>query len=459
MNPLNDAFFSSGPDSSRIRLQTLVLLRWAAIAGQIVSIAVAISIFSLKIDLVICSVLIGAAVLANIIAMTVFTGSHRLDERAAVMMLLFDMAQLGALLFFNGGINNPFTMLLVAPVVIAATALSTRAAFVISAAAIGFASFLSLYNVPIRATDNTLVAMPELFAFGQWIAILVSVGFIAVYTRRVSSELQDLSDALLATQNALSREQKLTDIGGVIAAAAHELGTPLATIKLVSSEMASELDPGSEMHEDATLIHQQANRCSEILHSMGKTGKDDLHLRQAVFSAVIEEAAEPHQNRGKEIIIRIGENTTSHTDIPVIQRRPELIHGIRNLIQNAVDFAKETVWVELSWTKETLTLRICDDGPGYPPHLLGRIGDPFIRKNARSPKDSARPGYQGMGLGLFIAKTLLERTGAELRFANGGDKNAQCGAVAEVSWPRGTDTIEAEERLPALGKNQQFPQT
>jgi two-component system sensor histidine kinase RegB len=218
--------------------------------------------------------------------------------------------------------------------------------------------------------------------------------------------------------------------------------------------MVSELPESSELRGDAELIRDQADRCRDILRSMGRSGKNDLHLRQAPLVAVVEEAAEPHRDRGKEIVIEVDETT-----LPMIQRRPELVHGLRNLVQNAVDFAATTVWVEADVSDATITIRIIDDGAGYPPHLLGRIGDPFIRRRRTAPSGQ-RPEYEGMGLGLFIAKTLLERTGAELTFANGQDPytgvarpSERSGAIVEVVWPRGTDNIEAAERLPMLGEN------
>jgi two-component system sensor histidine kinase RegB len=241
---------------------------------------------------------------------------------------------------------------------------------------------------------------------------------------------------------ALAREQKLTDLGGVVAAAAHELGTPLATIKLASAELVEELSDRPDLAEDARLIREQADRCRDILRSMGRAGKDDLHLRQAPLTAVIEEAAEPHQGRGRAIHYEF-DNPEDTGAVPQILRRPELIHGLRNLIQNAVDFATANVWVEARWSATEISVRIMDDGRGYAPQVIGRIGDPFVRRRRASGSAQARPGYEGMGLGLFIAKTLLERTGAELSFANGPDRDAiagngqdRTGAIVEVVWPR-----------------------
>jgi two-component system sensor histidine kinase RegB len=449
--------FEANPGRSWIRLRTLNILRWIAVAGQIGAIGVADRVFGIQIELGYAAAVIGLSIIANIVFHFVYPETKRLNEREAVAMLLFDTVQLGVLILITGGLNNPFAVLIAAPVTVAATALSLRATLLVGAAALALTSFAADLHVPLTLSSGEVLRLPEVFVFGSWVAIVIAIAFIAGYTRQVSTETQSMSQALLATQMALAREQKLTDLGGVVAAAAHELGTPLATIKLVSSEMVSDLPAGSELRDDAELIRDQADRCRDILQSMGRSGKDDLHLRQAPLVAVLEEAAEPHQDRGKTIVIE-----PDDADQPMILRQPEIVHGIRNLVQNAVDFAATTVWVEPTWDDQTLSVRIIDDGAGYPPHLLGRIGDPFIRRRRTNP-DRRRPEYEGMGLGLFIAKTLLERTGAELTFANGQDPytgvahpGEQSGAIVEVTWPRGNNGIEASDRLPTLGENVNF---
>ncbi|PIE09143.1 MAG: two-component sensor histidine kinase [Rhodobacterales bacterium] len=372
-------------------------------------------------------------------------------------MLLFDLGQLTLLLYLTGGLHNPFSMLLMVPVTVASMALSMRAALLVGAATVTLTSLLGLIHMPLRRIGGTALTMPEIFLLGHWVAIVIAVGFVALYTRRVSTEMQSMSQALLATQMALAREQKLTDLGGVVAAYAHELGTPLATIKLVGSELAMELD--GDLQQDAQLISEQADRCRDILHSMGRAGKDDLHLRQAPVGAVLDEAAEPHLDRGKKIIVEL----TDPADQPVILRRPEVIHGLRNMIQNAVDFAASMVWIEATWTDRALTIRVIDDGRGYAPHLIGRLGDPFLRRRKPTPENDERPGYEGMGLGMFIAKTLLERTGARLRFVNGAESftgkarpGQKTGAIAEITWPRGVEGIEVAKKNAALGENLPF---
>ena len=285
--------------------------------------------------------------------------------------------------------------------------------------------------------------------------------FRSLYERRVTAEIDSMSEALLATQMALSREQKLTDLGGVVAAAAHELGTPLATIKLVSTELIDDLKSMPQQREDVELIRDQVDRCRDILHSMGQVGKDDLHLRYAPLSAVVDEAAEPHINRGKPVTITLFPDDSTLPDQPDVRRQPEIIHGLRNLIQNAVDFAGTHVWVDIKWTDTMITVKIIDDGDGFPPHLIKRIGDPFMRTRRPAPEQGKRPGYEGMGLGLFIAKTLLERSGAELSFANGCDpflsgseRPERCGAIVLDSWPRNAISRSKSEAKLAVGENQ-----
>ena len=281
--------------------------------------------------------------------------------------------------------------------------------------------------------------------------------FLSFYSRKVTVEVNDMSDALFATQMALSREQKLTDLGGVVAAAAHELGTPLATIKLASSELMDELKDKKELWEDAVLIRDQADRCRDILQSMGQAGKDDQHMRNAPVSEVIREAAEPHSDRGKEIIFELNLKSKEDISQPLIQRRPEIIHGLRNMIQNAIDFANNKVWIVLSWSETDIKITINDDGPGFPLQMISRIGDPFVSYRKASSPRLKQIDYQGMGLGLFIAKTLLERTNAKLSFSNGGAKEienskngTQIGAIVEIVWLR--SDIEAQNNF--LGENQ-----
>ncbi|WP_417206020.1 sensor histidine kinase RegB [Antarctobacter sp.] len=446
--------------SNWIRLRTMILLRWFAVIGQLTAITIAQRLYNLQLELGLCYLAVGVSIVGNLIAISVFPENKRLSETENFMMVMFDLLQLCFLLYLTGGLHNPFSLLVLGPVTVSAAVLSLRSTFLLGLTAFLLVSGMVYYHLPLRTEQGFILRIPDIFVYGQWVAITIALVFISVYSRRISREMNSMSDALAATQMALARAQKLNDLGGVVAAAAHELGTPLATIKLASSELAEELDGHPDLRDDALLIREQADRCRDILRSMGRAGKDDLHMRQAPLVEVIREAAEPHQDRGKDVLIEDGPGPGGEYTQPQILRRPEVIHGLRNLIQNAVDFARTRVWVEAMWTDDVVSIRIIDDGRGFPQHLIGRIGDPFVRRRRSESEKRARPEYEGMGLGLFIAKTLLERTGAELSFANGtdpyttsGDQTERRGAIVEVAWPRGKIVAEATKPGNPLGDN------
>ena len=446
--------------SDSVQIRTFILIRWIAIIGQIIAITVAVVYYDLNLNLFLCFAAIGASTLTNLAAMFVFPHIRRLTETQLMLMFLFDVLQLSALLYLTGGLHNPFSLLILVPVAISATVLQSRATIVLGIVTIALTTIVGLNFIPLKTNSGTILEMPDIFLFGFWVAILIGTVFLGIYVRRVTNEIDTMSEALLATQMALSREQKLTDLGGVIAAAAHELGTPLATIKLVSSELVDDLHAQPQLKEDAELIGEQIDRCRDILHSMGQGGKDDLLMRYAPISSVIEEAATPHMDRGKPVTISTLPSENTSPVQPDIRRQPEIIHGLRNLIQNAVDFANGNIWVDIIWTDSQIIIKVIDDGDGFPTHLIKKIGDPFVGNRRNASKQKNRPGYKGMGLGLFIAKTLLERTGGELSFANGCDpflkgqeRPMRCGAIVQVIWPRSAISRSKSQAQQAIGEN------
>jgi two-component system, sensor histidine kinase RegB len=436
-----------------VRLQTLTHVRWFAVLGQFLAITVAYFWLGLIFSIALAYFVVAVSIASNLLSAYVFPPNRRLSDNEVLLTLIFDTTQLSVLLFLTGGLSNPFALLLLAPVTIAATTLQLRSTLIVGFVAGLLATLLAVSHEPLVLSDGRPVELPFLLLIGHWLALLTGIGFIGLYARSVATEKHAMAEALLATQMALAREQKLTDLTAVVAAAAHELGTPLATIKLASAELFDALED-ADLRADAKLIREQADRCRAILRSMGPAGKDDLHLRRAPLGAVLAEAAAPHSDRGKVLQFEHRPDPGADARMPEIWRRPEVIHGLRNLIQNAVDFAASTVWVEAEWDADTILLRISDDGPGYPPEVLGRIGEPYLRRRRTGALTPQRPGYDGMGLGLFIAKTLLERSGARLRFRNRAAPSdtvrAGRGAIAEVRWPRAG--IEAAPR-PRLGEN------
>ncbi|MCC6006988.1 MAG: ActS/PrrB/RegB family redox-sensitive histidine kinase [Rhodobacteraceae bacterium] len=425
--------------SDWLRLRTLVILRWLAAGGQLSAVLVASLVLELQFNIALCLVVIAALVVVNIAAVLTYPRNRRLSEGEALTMLLFDLVQLMAMIVLTGGLNNPFVVMLLAPVTIAATALRPGSVLVMNLAAIALITLAALAYQPVLGASGAPLLMPELFAKGMWIALVVAVAFISVYTRRVTLETHAMQQALTATQLALGREQRLTALGGVVAAAAHELGTPLATIKLAATELAEELQDNPELANDAILIRDQADRCRDILRGMGRAaGTEDEMLRRGPAGAVVREAAEPHARRGRTLVFRESALPGAALRQPVIPRAPEIVHGLRNIVQNAVDHAVAQVEIDVEWSEDVLCVRVCDDGPGFAPDLIARVGDPFLRRRAEGLRPDLRlqpPRSEGVGLGLFIAKTLLERSGAEVIVANAEEGAAMGGAMVEVIWP------------------------
>jgi two-component system sensor histidine kinase RegB len=456
MAQIGNDVFQNQNRSNWVRVRTLASIRWIAVLGQITAVFAAIFVFRLNLETGLIAVVIGLSVLLNVVSYLIYPENRRLSENEANLMIGFDLAQLGLLLLLTGGLNNPFALLLLAPVSVASTLLPLRSTLIIGATTLTIVTILRFASLPIMTASGFPLILPDLFVFGFWIALVIGVVFVGIYARQVTQETLSMSEALVATQMALAREQKLTDLGGVIAAAAHELGTPLATIKLVSSELLDELGDNEELKEDARLIREQAVRCRDILRSMGRAGKEDHLLRQAPIETVIREASEPHLHRGKLVQFKSQAPAGDNQRQPDIFRRPEIIHGIRNFVQNAVDFSQSSVLVAISWTEDFITVDIGDDGPGFPSSVLNRIGEPFVRRRKSEEGSERRPGYEGMGLGLFIAKTLLERSGATLSFVNGPSQakpKMGRGAIVTVNWPRSSIEPSTETARGALGDN------
>ncbi len=455
-----------------VRLRTFIYLRWLAVFGQSGAVIAGLYFLELdlRLDLISPVILLSASI--NVVATVLYPENKRLSEADILLLLIYDLVQLSALLFLTGGLTNPFCVLVLAPVTISATVLGLSSTLILGGIATCLITILGFYYQPLKNIDNANID-PDILLIGTWLSLLITAGFIAGYVRRITVEMSSMNKALLATQMALEREQKLTALGGVVAAMAHELGTPLSTIKLVSSEILNEKNLSIELAEDVSLINSQVDRCRDILRDMGRHGKDDTHIKVVPLLSLIQEATEPHGDRGKTIILRTSEWQSSITDElklgyqPNVFRRSEIIHGIRNLIQNAVDFAQSKVFIDVFWDDIEITINIIDDGSGFPSDMIGRLGDPFIRVKAltRKPNIEGRK-YEGMGLGLFIAKTLLERTGARLLFSNGSKTNKNdgsdranhnnlplFGANVEVKWPKNMIVVDVSGSSLALPPN------
>jgi len=420
--------------SRHLRLDTLVRLRWLAISGQ--SLAVAGVHFGLGFTLPFgwCFAVIAVSAWLNIALRIRFPLSHRLREGAATALLAFDIVQLAALLYLTGGLQNPFSILFLAPVMISATALPPQRTLLLGMLVVGFATALTTLHLPLPWAGEPRPVLPPAYQLGNWTALVLGLAFTGAYARRVAKEARDLSDALTATELVLAREQHLSQLDGLAAAAAHELGTPLATIALVARELSRLAPAEGEMAEDIALLREQVERCRGILGKLNSLQDDDgSPLDQLSLRLLIEEAAGPQRPFGVPFeIVMQGEKPE-----PICRRNPGMIYGLGNIVDNAVDFAGTSVTIAASWDEAHVTLSIADDGPGFPAEVLMRAGEPYL---SHSPGEGRAGG--GLGLGLFIAKTLLERSGAMLEFSN--RPSPATGAVIRISWLRAV--FEADSR-------------
>lgn len=412
--------------SQRLRLNTLIRLRWLAIVGQ--SVTVLFVAYGLKFPLPVslCFALIACSAWMNLLLAFRFPAAHRLTPFAAFGILIFDSLQLAGLLYMTGGLTNPFSLLMTVPVVISATSLPLRLTAVLGGLVMTAATLLVFFHLPLPWHEGAPLAMPFIYVAGMWMAVLSSIAFTAIYAFRVAAEARLLANALAATELVLQREQHLSALDGLAAAAAHELGTPLATITLVAKEMEKALGKDAKYGEDVTLLRSQSERCREILKRLTSLSSEgEAHLSRLPLTSLVEEVTAPHRDFGISIKLRPGERSGPE---PVGRRNPGVIYGLGNLVENAVDFARESVTVRWSWDEATVSFSIIDDGPGFPPEIIDRIGEPYM---------STRQGTEaggGLGLGLFIAKTLLERSGATLDFRNSSGLGE--GAMVRISWPR-----------------------
>jgi two-component system, sensor histidine kinase RegB len=416
-----------------VRLDTLVRLRWLAVFGQLA--AVLVVHFGLEFDVPLwpCLAVIALAALLNVALRVGFPHTQWLEPERAAYLLGFDIAELAALLYLTGGLENPFSFLLLGPVLISATALPPRMTLLLGVFAVLCATVLIFFHYQLPWESEEQLQLPETYVVAVWLSILLAIGYIGVYTWQVAEEARQLSDALAATELVLAREQHLSQLDGLAAAAAHELGTPLATITVVVREIERALDAHSPYADDVKLLREQAQRCREILAKITELPAGEPFDRLPL-SALIEEAVAPHRHFGVSIEAKL---PADRADEPVGARNPAIRYGLGNLIENAVDFANKRVEILAQWTAAEVRITISDDGPGFAPEVLDRLGAPYVthrRPGPQEPSSNEDDGAFGLGLGFFIAKTLLERSGATLSLKN--QMPPLHGAAVTVVWNR-----------------------
>jgi two-component system sensor histidine kinase RegB len=415
----------------RLRVDTLIMLRWAAIAGQTIAMIGVYAYLGFQFPIGLCFVAVVTSAALNIGLRIGTSRSHRLGDTEAAVLLGYDILQLAALLYLTGGLGNTFTMLLLAPVIISAVSLPRKLTLVLGILMIGAATVLTVDFLPLPWQRGEALHFPLLYRLGVWTSLTLSAAFIGIYAARVSDEARLLGNALAATELTLEREQHLSQLDGLAAAAAHELGTPLATITLITKELqraAPENAPA--LRDDLALLAQEARRCRDILGKLASLGADKGAVMNVLsLERLIEEVVEPQREFG--VAVKVTKHGAAAE--PACMRNPGILYGLGNLVENAIDFASSAVRIEAHWTATYVSIVIEDDGPGFSPAILARLGDPYLRGRPTDRKTKNEAG-SGLGLGLFIAKTLLERSGATVETTN--VPAPRTGARIVVSWPR-----------------------
>ena len=423
-----------------VRLDTILRLRWLAVLGQLTAIFVVLQGLEFDLPVIACLTIIGLSALLNLGLQITFNPMQRLEPIYAAALLALNIIELAALLFLTGGLQNPFSFLFLAPVLISATALPVRFTIALGGLAVACASVLVFFYMPLPWDAEEPLILPPIYLLGVWLSIVLAIGVTSLYAFQVTEEARKLADALAATELVLAREQHLTQLDGLAAAAAHELGTPLSTIVLISRELEKALLDNAQVAADIKALREQAQRCRDILAKITQLSSTGAPFDRMKLSTLIEEIVAPHRDFGVAIKVRVA---VAGTKEPVGWRNPAILYGIGNILENAVDFAREAVEVNAWWNNETIQIVISDDGPGFAPDILKRIGEPYVsrRRGAEEMPGDHSGNHSGLGLGVFIARTLLERTGATIAFTN--RTFPEHGAVVSLAWPR--DRFEADE--------------
>ena len=403
--------------------KTLIYLRWIAIIGQFLAITLVHFYLDLNLPIKFAYSILIFGLITNLY-LQFKTKTTLLKDFHAATYLFYDLLQLSSLLYLTGGIYNPFSILIIIPTIVSSTFLSMGTTIILGIFTLFFLFMLTIFHYPLPGIHDKISSFPSLYLTGYLIAIIIGLVFLSYFGIRFSGESKRRSDAINKVQQVIAKEYELESLGGQAAAAAHSLGTPLATISVVASELKKELGENNEHSKDIDLLISQTKRCGEILKKISKKQiKDDEFFSKTNLENLLSEVISSFKETSSKVIKLSVENDKNKISF---QRSPEIIYGLRNFIGNAVKFSKSKIEIILSSNKKYIQILIKDDGPGFPEDVIEILGEPYIKSKSRQISSNA-----GTGLGTFLGKTLLERRGAKLNFLN--EKNNQ-GALVKISW-------------------------
>ena len=410
---------------------TLTILRYIAIFGQFIAINIVFFYLNLSFPIVESYVVIFLGLLTNLF-LQFKVKVNQLKDSHASLFLLYDLLQLSMLLYLTGGILNPFSVLLIIPAIVSSTFLSMGTTIILGLITSSLLFVLTYIYLPLPGMNADIFNFPNFYKLGTLVSILIGLMFLSYFGIRFAGESKKRSEALNKLQEVISKEYELESLGGQAAAAAHSLGTPLATISVVAKELKKEIGDNKEISKDIDLLVSQSKRCSEILKQISKKQiEEDSFLSLIKLEDLLEEIINSFNETSSKKIELYVEKDQNKIDI---QRSPEIIYGLRNFIGNAVKFSKSKVKLDLKSDDEIIEIRINDDGPGIPEDIINKIGEPYIKSKSKELSANS-----GLGLGTFLGKTLLERQNAKLLFKRNSDLG---GALVVISW-RPKDFISA----------------
>ena len=403
--------------------KTLVFLRWIAIFGQLFSVNLVYFFLNLEFPVLLCHLIILFGFLTNLFLQFGFKATL-LKDLYSSSILMYDLIQLSILLFLTGGIFNPFAILLIVPTIFSSTFLSMGSTIILGTSTIILLFLLTFFNMPLPGMEEYILSFPNYYVTGILMSLIIGLIFLSYFGIRFAGETKKRSDALNKLQQILAKEYELESLGGQAAAAAHSLGTPLATISVVSKEMRKEVGDHSKLTKDLDLLISQTKRCSEILKNISqKKIINDEFLSSMNFEDLLEEIIKSFKESSEKNIKLKTDKDINKIDI---KKNPELVYGLRNFIGNAVKFSNQNVLISIISDNINLYILVEDDGPGFPEDIITALGEPYIKSKSKSSKKNA-----GLGLGTFLGKTLLERQLAIITFDN---DSAIGGAKVKIKW-------------------------
>lgn len=418
---LLEAFKSE--NSIHLDKKTLVVLRWIANIGQFLTISFVYFILNFNFPFLYCLLIIFFGILTNIFLQFKIKKKF-LSNIRSTLYLVYDLIQLAALIFFTGGITNPFVILLAIPAIVSSTFLSIKSTMNLSFITVTSLLILTLYHFPLPSSGDLHFHTPKYYLYGVPIAITVGLIFLCYFGARFGLETRKRAEALIKLELVLAKEHELKTIGVQAAAAAHSLSTPLSTIKLVAKELEKDMGNKEKYSKDIKLLLSQSSRCGEILKklSMVPLKRDDF-FEKVRLEDLLGEIINSFREISNKIFLIKSENNKYD---PTVRRKAELTYGLRNFIGNASKFSKSLVEVILESNNKITQIKVCDDGSGFPEDVQNFLGEPYIHS-----KNQAIDSKSGLGLGTFIGKTLLERMKANVNF--GKCPNIK-GAMVTITW-------------------------